>query len=614
MIYAELEAHILETLNAEASRRFGEVPSLRLDAPPNIAQGELAIACFPLAKAARKSPALIAKELAEALLATEGVGEHLESATPAGPYINIRLKAESFFPGLYIGATEGEATWGHTQGDAGQKVMVEYSSPNTNKPIHLGHIRNIALGDSVCSLLEATGNEVVRANLINDRGVHICKSMLAYQRWGEGVTPASVGKKGDHLVGDYYVKFSQELAEEKEEIKDAVAKETGLEGDKLKAYLETNAPLAKKAQAMLRAWEEGDEEVRALWTTMNDWVLEGFHQTYERMGIRFDTIYRESETYQRGKDIALEQLKAGTAIQEEDGSVWIDLSDLKLGKKILLRRDGTSVYFTQDLGTAIIKEEDHHMDRSIYVVATEQELHFRRLFEALKRFGYPWAKGLFHLSYGMVNLPEGKMKSREGTVVDADDLMDTLFDACLQKAEEAKAQGSVTQTPEEMRDTAEAVAQGALKFYILKVGPKKGMIFNPEESISLSGDTGPYVQYAYARIQSLIARGADAGLSAQTALAEGHLGLLGQDEERILAKLIARFPHVVKDASNKLSPSTITSYLIETATAFNKFYNQCSVLKAEPDLASARLALCEVTGITLGEGLRLLGIPAPKAM
>lgn len=607
--------HLRAAVSAAAEALYGirEDQVIRFDRPPKIELGELAFGCFGLAKATRKSPALVAQELAAHLIAGDQTVGTVERMEAAGPYLNFRLTPQALFGGLLTEIDAAGGSYGHHKGGAGQKVMVEFSSPNTNKPLHLGHIRNNALGWSVSCLLEAAGYEVIRANLINDRGIHICKSMLAYAKWGAGTDPARENLKGDHLVGRFYVQFSRALKEEKDEMREEAGVRTGLKGEELDAWLETEAPLAKEAQQMLQAWEAGDPGVRALWSMMNSWVFNGFDVTYQRMGIHFDRIYRESETYTRGRGIVLDALERGLVYRNEDGSVWIDLDGDE--KKILLRRDGTSLYFTQDLGTAVIKYEDCQPVRSIYVVGNEQDRHFQLLILSLKKLGYTWADGLYHLSYGMVNLPDGKMKSREGTVVDADDLMDELDAACLEKAQEALAQGAQAPAdPQALAETARQVAQGALKFFILKVNPRKAMIFNPQESISLQGDTGPYVQYAHARIRSLLTRAAREGIHPADALARGWTAKLGHVEERAVAQALARFPEMVREAADKLAPSTITTYLLELSGAFNRFYNAHPVMKAEPELAAARLALCQQTATVLAEGLRLLGIPAPEVM
>lgn len=588
--------------------------AIQFERPPRPEMGDLAFGCFSLAKALRKAPPMIATSLAQSLRQDLSLAPLLAAVEVAGPYVNLRVHPVALFGGLDRAVHNSAGGYGRSSVGQGRKILVEFSSPNTNKPLHLGHIRNNALGWSVATLLEMVGYEVIRANLVNDRGIHICKSMIAYRHFGGDTTPESAGKKGDHLVGDFYVRFSSALSDQVKALLPAVAEETGLTGEALKDMAEAKAPLTLEAQEMLRLWEAGDPEVRLLWAKMNGWAIGGLKATYARMGIQFDRYYFESQTYERGRGLVLEHLEKGLFYRKEDGSVWVDLSEEGLESKLLLRRDGTSIYMTQDIGTTVIKQEQTQFDQSLFVVADEQDRHFQVLFAILRKMGYDWAHRLTHLSYGMVNLPEGKMKSREGTVVDADDLMDELEEACLEKAREAKAQGSLALSDEQLRTMAAQVAQAALKFFILKVSPRKTMIFNPAESVNLQGDTGPYVQYAHARICSILSRGREHGLNPEDAGKMGLFHLLGSQEERQLALALSHFPEVVVEAAEKFAPSTVGSYLLEVAGAFNRFYHDHPVLKADPDLARARLALCAHTAVVLKEGLRLMGIDAPEAM
>ena len=612
--WSELTSFLAAGIQRNLREQLGlmEEITVHFERPPRPEMGDLAFGCFALAKVLRKGPPLIAANLAEALRKDSELSAVLAAAEAAGPYVNLRIQSLALFGGLDHSVRTSPSAFGRSNVGQGRKILVEFSSPNTNKPLHLGHIRNNALGWSVATLLDAVGYEVIRANLVNDRGIHICKSMIAYRHFGGDTTPESAGKKGDHLVGDFYVQFAAALSEQVKDLLPTVAAETGLSGEALKDAAEARAPLTLETQEMLRLWEAGDPGVRTLWATMNTWAISGLKETYRRMGITFDRYYFESQTYERGRGLVLDALEKGLFYRKDDGSVWVDLTEEGLESKLLLRRDGTSIYMTQDIGTTVIKQEETQFDQSLFVVADEQDRHFQVLFAILRKMGYSWAHRLIHLSYGMVNLPEGKMKSREGTVVDADDLMDELEAACLEKAREATAQGSLALSEEQLHTMAAQVAQAALKFFILKVSPRKTMIFNPAESVNLQGDTGPYVQYAHARICSILARGREQGLHPEDA--EGLFHLLGSTEERQLALALSRFPEVVVEAAEKFAPSTVGSYILEVSGAFNRFYHDHPVLKAEGQLARARLALCANTAAVLKEGLRLMGIEAPEAM
>lgn len=478
-------------------------------------------------------------------------------------------------------------------------VMVEYSSPNTNKPLHLGHVRNNLLGYSLAEILKACGNRVVKTNIVNDRGIHICKSMLAWQKWGNGITPEKAGKKGDHLIGDFYVLFDKHYKSELDSL---------INSGMTKEEAEAASPLMQEARAMLRAWEEGDSEVRSLWAMMNRWVYDGFDATYRRMGVDFDKIYYESDTYLQGKELVLRGLEEGKMYRREDGSVWADLTPQGLDHKLLLRSDGTSVYMTQDIGTARLRYQDYPIDKMIYVVGNEQNYHFQVLALLLDRLGFKWGKDLVHFSYGMVELPEGKMKSREGTVVDADDLMNEMVStARTVSAELGKLDGC---TPEEIDAITETVGLGALKYFLLKVDPRKNMMFNPKESIDFNGNTGPFIQYTYARIRSVLRRAAEQGMDITdyTPVAPGQ-------REITLIQRLADFPSVVSEAGASYSPALIANYVYELVKEYNQFYHDCSILREEnPQVRSMRLALSDATARIIKRGMSLLGINVPERM
>ena len=475
--------------------------------------------------------------------------------------------------------------------------MVEYSSPNTNKPLHLGHLRNILLGYSLSQILAACGNRVVKTNIVNDRGIHICKSMLAWQKWGNGATPESTGKKGDHLIGDYYVEFDKHF---KAEVKELMAK--GMSEDEAKAA----SPLMLEAREMLRKWEARDPEVRKLWETMNRWVYDGFDETYRRMGVDFDKIYYESNTYLEGKSKVMEGLEKGIMYRKEDGSVWADLTGEGLDHKLLLRADGTSVYMTQDIGTAKLRFADYPIDKMIYVVGNEQNYHFQVLSILLDKLGFKWGKDLVHFSYGMVELPEGKMKSREGTVVDADDLMEEMVNTARQVAQEMGKTDGLTEA--EIDDIAETVGLGALKYFLLKVDPRKNMTFNPKESIDFNGNTGPFIQYTYARIRSVMRKNADF-------TPVDYSGVQPDEKETALIQQLAAFPSVVSEAGRSYSPAMIANYAYDLVKGYNAFYHDHQILH-EPDAAvrSLRLALSEQTARVVRTAMSLLGIKVPERM
>jgi arginyl-tRNA synthetase len=555
--------------------------------PPKSEYGDLAFPMFAFAKVFRKGPPWIAQTLAAALNAEGDL-----SCAAFGPYLNVRLERASAAAAILGPALEDPA-FGRPGTLAGSRVMVEFSSPNTNKPLHLGHLRNDALGESVSRILAACGAEVRRVCIINDRGIHICKSMLAYREHGEGKTPEGEGVKSDHFVGDWYVRFSRDLKAEAE----TLARERGLDPK----AAEAEAPLQKKARELLRLWEDGDGETVALWKKMNAWTVAGMKETYRRTGVAFDHYYFESQTYLLGKDEVLKGLAKGLFYKAEDGAVMADLSAEKLDRKALLRGDGTSIYITQDIGTAIYRHKDWPFDRLVYVVGSEQQYHFQVLFAILKKLGFAWTKNLYHLSYGMVNLPDGRMKSREGTVVDADDLIDSLRDDALAEIREREREEALT----DPRETAEKVALGALHYYLLQVSPQKDMLFDPRESLSFNGNTGPYLQYMGARISALLRKAAPPILDAAV-----NYGLLAGDAEWELLKLMSGYGEAVAEAADRMDPSVLAAYLYELSKAFSRFYHDCPILNAAgADLAAARLALSKGALRILKDALNLVCIP-----
>lgn len=561
-------------------------------------EGQWTLVTFPLLKISRKSPEATAQELGSYLL------EHsplVSSVQVVKGFLNLTIASSAWLEEL--NGIRHEEHYGHVQAGADAPfVMVEYSSPNTNKPLHLGHIRNNLLGYSIAKILEATGNKVFKTNIVNDRGIHICKSMLAWMRWGNGATPESTGKKGDHLIGDFYVLFDKHY---KAEVAALIS-----EG-KSQEEAEAASPLMAEARALLRRWEEGDEEVVNLWRMMNSWVYAGFDETYRRLGVSFDEIYYESQTYLLGKEEVLRGLSEGLFVQDPDGSVWADFTSEGLDRKILLRSDGTSVYITQDIGTAKMRFDKYPIDKMVYVVGNEQEYHFKVLSLLLDRLGYAFGKGLVHFSYGMVELPNGKMKSREGTVVDADDLMDEMTQTALTIAHE---QGKASDmSPEEAQEVARRVGLGSLKYFILKVDPRKNMVFNPEESIDFNGNTGSFIQYTYARICSVIRRAEEKGLGAIPEVLPTDLALSAK-EISLIAK-ITDYPEVVQEAGRTFSPAVIASYVYDLVKEYNQFYHDHSMLH-EPDasLRSFRLALSSVVARTIASAFNLLGIEMPDRM
>ncbi|MBQ3734945.1 MAG: arginine--tRNA ligase [Bacteroidales bacterium] len=557
--------------------------------------GDLTVVVFPWVKTARKSPDVLGAEIGQQLL--ENL-DCIQDFNVVKGYLNLQVK-EDFWLQLLEQESDNEG-YGRLETYDEAPVLIEYSSPNTNKPLHLGHIRNNLLGHSVSQILKACGHPVVQVNLVNDRGIHICKSMLAWLKYGNGETPENSGMKGDHLVGKYYVVFDQHYKEEQKELV-----EQGFSEDEAK----DKAPLILEAREMLRKWEAGDPEVRELWATMNGWVYAGFDQTYERLGIHFDKTYYESQTYLLGKSLVQEGLDKGAFYKHEDGSVRVDLTDEGLDEKVLLRKDGTSVYMTQDLGTAQLRYEEFHPQKMIYVVGNEQNYHFDVLKLVLsKKLEKPFGGFIYHLSYGMVELPSGKMKSREGTVVDADDLMDAMYEEAKKSTE---ALGKFQFTPEEADKLYEMIGLGALKYFILKVDPTKNMLFNPAESIDFNGNTAPFIQYTHARIRSMLRKGAENGIDLAAKLPQIALN----EEEKTLINLLYQYPKTVSVAGDNFSPALIANYCYDLAKQFNHFYQDTPIFKEE-DAAKRllRLKLSRWVSLVLRSGMGLLGVDVPEKM
>ena len=559
-------------------------------------EGDFTLVAFPFLPLSKKRPDETAQEIGEYLKAKQPI---IASFNVVKGFLNLSI-APSYWVELLKHINSAEK-WGTTPvTDASPLVMVEYSSPNTNKPLHLGHIRNNLLGYALSNIIEANGNKVVKTNIVNDRGIHICKSMLAWQKWGEGETPQSSGKKGDHLIGDYYVAFDKHYKAELAEL---------MEKGMTKEEAEAASPLMAEAREMLVKWEAGDKEVRALWEQMNNWVYEGFDQTYKRLGVDFDKIYYESDTYLVGKETVLGGLEQGKFYRREDGSVWADLTGEGLDEKLLLRSDGTSVYMTQDIGTAQLRFRDYPIDKMVYVVGNEQNYHFQVLSLLLDRLGFSWGKGLVHFSYGMVELPEGKMKSREGTVVDADDLMDEMINTARETAEELGGKLNDL-TDEEKAEINRIIGLGALKYFMLKVDARKNMLFNPKESIDFNGNTGPFIQYTYARTRSIGRKAAEMGFTANGAAPESI-----SEKECNIIRMLNEFPAVVRQAGTDYSPSGIANYTYDLAREYNQFYHDYSILREENEATRAfRLLLTDTVGKVIKTAMNLLGIEVPERM
>ena len=568
-------------------------------------EGHLTLVVFPFLKMSKKGPEQTAQE----------IGEYLKANDPAVAAFNV-IKG-------FLNLTIASATWiellneiqadeqyGLVQvTDASPLVMIEYSSPNTNKPLHLGHVRNNLLGNALANIVAANGNKVVKTNIVNDRGIHICKSMLAWKKYGNGETPETSGKKGDHLVGDYYVSFDKHYKAEVKELMTEFAAQ-GMSEDEAKAKAEAASPLMQEAREMLVKWEAGDPEIRGLWEMMNNWVYAGFDETYRKMGVSFDKIYYESNTYLEGKEKVMEGLEKGFFFKKEDGSVWADLTAEGLDHKLLLRGDGTSVYMTQDIGTAKLRFADYPIDKMIYVVGNEQNYHFQVLSILLDKLGFEWGKSLVHFSYGMVELPEGKMKSREGTVVDADDLMEEMIATAKETSQELGKLDGLTQ--EEADDIARIVGLGALKYFILKVDARKNMTFNPKESIDFNGNTGPFIQYTYARIQSVLRKAAESGIVIPEQIPAG---IELSEKEEGLIQMVADFAAVVKQAGEDYSPSIIANYTYDLVKEYNQFYHDYSILREENEAVKVfRIALSANVAKVVRLGMNLLGIEVPSRM
>lgn len=580
-------------------------------------EGNLTVVVFPFLKASRKNPVATGQEIGEYLVNN---CDAVEKFNVINGFLNIVIKP-SFWASV-LNHIAGDADYGFKkETHDSELVMIEYSSPNTNKPLHLGHVRNNLLGFSLSEIMKANGYKVVKTNIVNDRGIHICKSMLAWQKWGNGITPEKAGKKGDHLIGDFYVLFDKHFKEEVKqilatdaEVNAIVAEDDEKTAEARKAAAEAKSPLMREAREMLKKWEAGDKDVRATWEMMNSWVYAGFDETYKRLGVDFDKIYYESNTYLEGKEKVLEGLEKGIMYRKPDNSVWADLTANGLDHKLLLRSDGTSVYMTQDIGTAKLRYQDYPIDKMIYVVGNEQNYHFQVLSLLLDKLGFKWGKDLVHFSYGMVELPEGKMKSREGTVVDADDLMDEMIRQAKETIEareqENAAKGKVSDfTEDEKNEIARIVGLGALKYFLLKVDPRKNMMFNPRESIDFNGNTGPFIQYTYARIQSLLRKASPADLSADISAVEPN------EKEVTLIQRLADFPSVVAEAGRTYSPALIANFVYELVKEYNQFYHDYTILgEADAQVRAFRLVLSRQVAEIARRGIGLLGIEMPQRM
>lgn len=598
-ILKKITAVILEAIDNIYSHKLDE-SALQLQKTKKEFNGHITLVTFPLLKVSRKSPEETATQIGEYIL-----GNHPDIVSEiqvVKGFLNMTISSRLWIEEL--GTIISDKDFGHTKPtDESPLIMVEYSSPNTNKPLHLGHIRNNLLGYSISEILKANGNRVVKTNIVNDRGIHICKSMIAWQKWGNGATPESTGKKGDHLIGDFYVLFDKKY---KAEISELMGKNLS------KEQAEAESPLMQETREMLRLWEQGDSETIALWETMNGWVYQGFDETYKRMGVDFDKIYYESQTYKIGKDEVLRGLETGVFYKEPDGSVWVDLTAEGLDKKLLLRSDGTSVYMTQDIGTAKLRFNDYPIDKMVYVVGNEQNYHFQTLSLVLDKLGFEFGKDLKHFSYGMVELPEGKMKSREGTVVDADDLMDEMVNTALEISKEQGKNAEISN--EEAIDIANKVGLGSLKYFILKVDPKKNMTFNPKESIDFNGNTGAFIQYTYARIKSLERKSRMLESFREMSVSE-LLDIKISDKEIGLIQMLSSYPSIVSEAGQNYSPALIANYVYDLVKEYNSFYHDFSVLREENEnLRFFRIVLSSSTAAIIEKAMSLLGISMPERM
>ena len=600
------ETGIVRHRRTESALRTGcSCRTVQLQKTKKEFEGHLTLVVFPFLRMSKKGPEQTAQEIGEYLQANE---PSVAAFNVIKGFLNLTIASSAWIE--LLNGIHADKQYGIMAAtDNSPLVMIEYSSPNTNKPLHLGHVRNNLLGNALANIVAANGNKVVKTNIVNDRGIHICKSMLAWQKYGNGETPESSGKKGDHLIGDYYVSFDKHY---KAEVKELMAKfqSEGMNEEEAKAKAEAESPLMKEAREMLVKWEANDPEVRALWKKMNDWVYAGFDETYRMMGVTFDKIYYESNTYLEGKEKVMEGLEKGFFYRKEDGSVWADLTGEGLDHKLLLRADGTSVYMTQDIGTAKLRFADYPIDKMIYVVGNEQNYHFQVLSILLDKLGFEWGKGLVHFSYGMVELPEGKMKSREGTVVDADDLMAEMIDTAKETSNELGKLDGLTK--EEADNIARIVGLGALKYFILKVDARKNMTFNPKESIDFNGNTGPFIQYTYARIQSVLRKAKEAGLEIPAQLP---VGIELSEKEEGLIQMVADFAAIVKQAGEDYSPSIIANYTYDLVKEYNQFYHDFSILREENEAVKIfRLALSENVAKVVRLGMGLLGIEVPDRM
>ena len=603
-----IESEIIATVVKAVKECYGQdVPTTMVQLQKTKAEfeGNLTLVVFPFLKVSKLKPEDTAQQLGEYLAQHCKV---VQSFNVVKGFLNLTIAPAAWIS--LLNRIDSNPIFGQkTANEQSPLVMIEYSSPNTNKPLHLGHVRNNLLGWSLAKIMEANGNRVVKTNIVNDRGIHICKSMLAWKKWGNGATPESTGKKGDHLIGDYYVAFDQHYRAELAELT-AKFKAQGLNDEEAEKRAKEESPLMKEAHNMLVSWEQGDEEVRALWQMMNNWVYQGFDETYKTMGVSFDKIYYESDTYLEGKAKVKAGLDKGLFFRKDDGSVWADLSNEGLDQKLLLRADGTSVYMTQDIGTADLRFKDYPIDKMIYVVGNEQNYHFQVLSILLDRLGFKWGKELVHFSYGMVELPNGKMKSREGTVVDADELMEEMISAARRTSEELGKFADMSEN--ERNEIARIVGLGALKYFILKVDARKNMLFNPEESIDFNGNTGPFIQYTYARIRSIMRKAEAEGFNLPNTLADNLP--INEKEVQLIQKLNS-FETVVEQAGKDYSPSGIANYCYELTKDFNQFYHEYSILNAENDEAKTlRLTLAKNVAKTIKNGMQLLGIEVPERM
>ncbi len=604
----KIEQNIASAAAAAVKALYGVEPKegmIQLQKTKREFEGSLTLVVFPLLRVSRKKPEDTAAEIGEYLLKN---CDAVDKYNVVKGFLNLSVSADSWTD--LLNTIDADENYGiHKPGKDAPLWMIEYSSPNTNKPLHLGHVRNNLLGWAVANIEEACGKRVVKTNIVNDRGIHICKSMLAWLKWGNGETPQSSGKKGDHLIGDYYVLFDKHYREQVAELTKKFVSE-GMNENDAKEKAEREAPLIKEAHEMLVKWEQGDKDVRALWRKMNEWVYAGFNETYKALGVSFDKIYYESDTYLVGKELVNQGLEKGLFFRKDDGSVWADLTKDGLDEKLLIRSDGTSVYMTQDIGTAKLRYQDFPINKMIYVVGNEQDYHFKVLSILLDRLGFEWGKSLVHFSYGMVNLPNGKMKSREGTVVDADELVEQMILTARRTSEEL---GKFNDVPEEEKnETARIVGLGALKYFLLKVDARKNILFNPEESIDFNGNTGPFIQYTYARIRSVLRKAAGDGLKITGPVA---VGTPVNEKESVLIQTLADFDATVREAGENMNPSGIANYCYELVKAYNQFYHDYSILHEEnAAVKHLRLVISANVAKVISEGMKLLGIEMPERM